>query len=449
MATAKLITELISRGDDVDVQLLDHPLQIPGMRRNLIAHCRQHADSLVQTSSMATAQILAVLFSYEKEVDLSPYHQMTPRAMRFLLNKLKAVRVLNLSGTLASSDMEISQTLTAIDHDLDELYILVRPDRETDNPMAAFQAVSRWSFGCRKLVLGSVLAQAIAERPWLLDYNDEFKIQTQPDFPITVVDSSASANITGLLRSFPVIQLLLQGPGIYEPATHETYFLGDAFLNPTRFAVGIFNFIRSRIARPWLGRTGSAVAHAFASAGSSLRSDVGANEVEVGALPAETIRIGRRCDSMSSFEAVHCRLRDLVPNAWTAILIQETRRGPVSGSGSPSPDSIWFKLALVRSKRPILAQQSQKVQLEDLEVVDLEKFLAMTSVSTGLTASCHASDLKHAIGRLEEFAGYCSPQETMVWPLDAPQVLASLEQAFSRIDADEKARETARRRGRT
>lgn len=270
-AERKLLDQFLSR-NETDVALLNYPKFTPGSSREMIRHLSEHAEVLAK--SPVALQILEKAFATEIFIDLSPFQAMPATIIRSLLHSdaLMNVKVLNLSGIDAVSHNEVDETLGAIKKDLNELYLLVQPARQTDYPLQELAAITNTLESrllSQKLMLGSAFSRGLRRRPWLEPFERE---------------TSDQKKVLGLLpdnkvlwSAFPVIQLLykyIEKPRFFnEEEKRSTIFLGDAFLTPIRFVTGLMQVLRLQMLQPKYCTWGIELdlTLTFASAPSSLK----------------------------------------------------------------------------------------------------------------------------------------------------------------------------------
>lgn len=155
-----------------------------------------------------------------------------------------------------------------------------------------------------------------------------------------------------------------------------------------------------RIIRPAYRRIAIDIPLTFAGAPTSLKSTA---SIELNPIPAEAYTIydktyRRKVERGES----DLRMRNLTPFTWKAILTYDL---PPDGlpsltsndSSSPRTSILKpFKVSLVRSKK-LIERTDDTINAEDLEIVDLERFLQ-------ITAPEHTADLKEAIANLNNLS---------------------------------------------
>lgn len=96
-------------------------------------------------------------------MDVSQFQNIPATIIRKLLQSdaLKCVKLLNLSDIKAISDSEVAETLGSIKQDVQDLYILEKPNLDAENPLevvTAMQNISGNEATYQKFVLVSLLA---------------------------------------------------------------------------------------------------------------------------------------------------------------------------------------------------------------------------------------------------------------------------------------------------
>lgn len=379
-----------------------------GFTSDLQHYLVEHADEL--SAYPAAVEILKKAFAGEKHFDFTPFLSPLSEDNLVALVSDKALRDLksaNLSGI--DSYLKASPTAAAIvEHlKLDSLYLLGRPNRQTEEPSDMLEALAKCSnqlLVSQRLVLGSAFSRSLRPRSrttWI---------------PATL-DS-------GYWKTFPVMQLLYHGPtelkdiqidGDDEPWL-SGFFLGDAFLTPVRFVTGILNVIKGRFKDPrgtWRGQLD--IPQNFACGSSTLGTFT--SSIEVSPIPSEAFTYAKWEYDSRPRRAPTGWMRDLQPEAWTAVLVHTAARDP--HRGRQVPGSARFRVALVRSKdRPVPLRRSI-IDPDELEVVGLKGFLE-------LTAPEHAGDLEAC---LSELTAWAETDDELVGKLTVDEVVTTL-QAF-------------------
>ncbi|KAL2272569.1 hypothetical protein FJTKL_06289 [Diaporthe vaccinii] len=113
-----------------DLELLDYPMRIRGFPKSFLATCAARADELAASQHQGIiAAILALLLEGATHVDLYPFRQLPLGTIREILcsDRLKDMKILNLSGLFARCPKEIWPTLDAIPHQPEVVYLLSPP----------------------------------------------------------------------------------------------------------------------------------------------------------------------------------------------------------------------------------------------------------------------------------------------------------------------------------
>lgn len=404
----KLFQELLSSDGPPDLTLLDSPMLFSGFTRDMQRYLLENTDAL--SKSPAAVEILEKAFASEKQFDFTPFHHKLAAddLIAFAGSEaLRNVKTANLSGFDSKRD---TWTVIAIVEQLklDSMVLLSRPNRLTEDPWEVLEALAKYSsrpLVLQKLVLGSAFSRSIRQNFWAR--------QTR-----TTIDS-------GFWKTFPVIQLLYQGPTQFR-LTYENknpwmtdFFLADAFLSPVRFVTGLLNVIKGKFKDPWQGgmnRGELDVPLTFACAPSSFEALAAATEVSP--IPAEAFARGKQ-EYHSSYGAMSTvPIRDLDPEGWTVVLVHTATQESVAGRRQ-LPTNRRFQVALVRSRdRPVPLIEST-IHPDKLEIVDLRGFLE-------LTAPEYVGELQAC---LSELTAWAQTGEDLVSQLTVGEVVTTL-QAF-------------------
>lgn len=411
LSQIKLFQELLSSDGPPDLSLLDLPMLFRGFTQELQRYLIDNADAL--SKSPVACEILEKAFAGVASFDFSPFQgKLSADTLVALASSeaMRNVKTVNFSRLDSIKDMRV--VATVLEHaNIDNLYLLARPDRMADNLSEMIKSLS----GCserplvrQRLVLGSAFSQGLRQS------------DLRPQMPAHVELS--------FWKTFPVIQLLYSGPREFniwfmEEPWLTSFFLGDACLTPARFVSGLLNVIKGRCnnairaARRMLEGERD-VPLAFACAPSSLKTLT--TSTEINPMPAN----GAACsnlenDIFDSWGRVLVRdLQDLSPDVWTAVVVHTAIMD--WEDDSPVPGKTRYRVALVRSKRHAVAIRHFRHRTFELEVVDLKQFLE-------LTAPEHAGDLE---ANLSELTAWAQTDDALVSKLGMNETIATL-QAFA------------------
>lgn len=315
-------------------------------------------------------EIIAKAFAGVKDFDFTPFQNRLSADDLVALVRSDAfrdVKTANLSG-FDSAPNGIPIVSAIMDHlKLDSLYMLARPDRRTDNSFKMLQALAKCSkqpLVSKRLVLGSAFSRGL--RPC------DKTMQTPAELD------------TGYRKTFPVIQLLYHGPEAFGPRRRGNepwildFYLGDAFLTPVRFVTGLLKVIKGRFQEPY--RTGMMygqldVPLTFACAPCSLQNFK--NPTEISPIPAEAFTCAKGEYRSSRVVQSTFGIRDIRPEAWTAVLVHTTRLD--SETSDQVTNETRFRVALVRTRDRPIPFRYTTISPSKLEVVDLRGFLEMTA----------------------------------------------------------------------
>lgn len=404
----KLFQELLSSDGPPDLTLLDSPMLFSGFTRDMQRYLIEHTDAL--SKSPAAVEILKKAFASEKQFDFSPFHDSLAAEDLVALAGSEAlgnVKTANLSGF--DSEIDTRTVAAIVDHlKLDSMILLSRPNRPTEDPWEMLEVLAKGSsrpLVHQKLVLGSALSRSIRQ-----------------NFPAPQTRTTVPP---GLWKTFPVIQLLYQGPAQFrfpfrdEKPWMTDFFLGDAFLSPVRFVTGLLNVIKGKFQDSWQGGTnlgGLDVPLTFACAPSSLKALEAATEVSP--IPAEAFARTKQEFHFSRVATSTVPIRDLDPEGWTAVLVH-TATLEIEAGRRQLPTNRRFQLALARSKDRPVPLRGTTISPDELEIVDLMGFLE-------LTAPEYVGELQACLSELTDWA---QTGEELVSQLTVGEVVATL-QAF-------------------
>lgn len=158
-----------------DLELLDYPMLIRGFTKSFLAACASRADELAASEHQETvAAMLARLLEGATCVDLYPFRQLPQGTIREILgsNRLRAMKILNLSGIFLECPGEIWTTLDAIPHDPEVVYILSPPSvdkaaeiAETKKAIIHYFTGEKCKFwdrvGSKKIILSASISTAL------------------------------------------------------------------------------------------------------------------------------------------------------------------------------------------------------------------------------------------------------------------------------------------------
>lgn len=406
----KLFQELLSSDGPPDLTLLDNPMLFSGFTRDMQRYLIENTDAL--SKSPAAVEILKKAFASEKQFDFTPFHNKLAAEDLVALagsEALRNVKTANFSGFDSETD---TRTVAAIVNHLklDSMILLSPPNRSTENPWEMLEFLAKGSnrpLIRQKLVLGSAFSRSIRQNFWAA--------RTRTTVP------------AGFWKTFPVIQLLYQGPtqsrltwGNEKPWMTD-FFLGDAFLSPVRFVTGLLNVIKGKFQDLWQGGLNLGeldVPLTFACAPYSFKALESATEM--GPIPAEAFARAKQEYHSSRGATSTVPIRDLDPEGWTAVLVHTATRVTEAGRRQfQLPTDRRFQLALVRSKdRPVPLRDST-INADELEIVDLEGFLE-------LTAPEYVGELQAC---LSELTAWAQTGKELVSQLTVGEVVTTL-QAF-------------------
>ncbi|GAM86214.1 hypothetical protein ANO11243_042260 [Dothideomycetidae sp. 11243] len=382
---------------DVDMALLDGPLQLssflPTMRNFLVTHC----DRVAQSPS--AVPLLQLAFAEQDHVDLSPFVGLSVDKIKAVLQHpsvSEAVQVVSFPVDLSASPADLADALPH--RHLTELYHI--------GDVAGWDAAANSSFFAHLMadtdhsvsrpVVGSMFRLGLREQSWL-------------------PHSDLSAPAPGY-----ALQLMYQSPEEYgDGQVVDTFFLGDALLSPTRLVAGLYNVFRMHTQSIGMGQ-GKIMQFALALASAPPRLWP-RDGIQVSPLPAEMLQDQRRVYREGNTKA----MRDILQETWTPLVMRLQSRS-----------ARKYCVAVVRAKKTIRATklEADSLTLDDIEVLGLEDFLERMTLgsSTGLK-ELNKSFIEFAEDTTRYESGAVLPTVT-VDAMSAGEALSMMKKALAQSD---------------
>ncbi|KAK1246496.1 hypothetical protein MKX08_000298 [Trichoderma sp. CBMAI-0020] len=197
-------------------------LQVPHIKTLIWEYCLEIASRLPTCPAL-----LALALKGETHISFAQLSKLAPDAVRHVLRSCPEALSINLSGTAAMADDEIEETLAAIDHDLDALYLLTHPHEIAGTlPKEVMRALRNWNHRCSKVLISSVLAEGSRGPAPISLISPRSHVLHQMTWNRTHCVGS---------KSFPITQIIYQSTfnNPYQPAFAHV-FLGGGFVSPPR-----------------------------------------------------------------------------------------------------------------------------------------------------------------------------------------------------------------------
>jgi hypothetical protein len=325
--------------------------------------------------------------------------------MATALNGPKFHDVVSLSlcpdwSSIAAS--ELAHAICSFPRPLQHLYLMEFPGRSRDSSghIGEFYAALAAHPNCPrgKILLSGAFSCALRHQPW---------------FP---VDKAFSA----LPPAYPTLQLIVEHHTLpletqrHRPQMFRTcsLFLGDGFMTPIRLVNAMIMIIeryvlgsgpredtRSEARFEW-----NSIARLLARAGPIFDDH---SALSISSLPAEVVTVG---SENRSGRVKTCRMRDLPPGTWTALL--HSTRGATKSEDPRTDPSCLFRCAFIRPRNGVVRidpADSDLLQMEDVEILGIEGFLRATVPSFDMQ---HANALDCQLQGLERLgmSGSGSPR---------------------------------------
>ncbi|CAG9977519.1 unnamed protein product [Clonostachys byssicola] len=370
---AALVDAVLFHNDQDDLNpITDFIQQVPNVRPILRDAILERADEVGKTA--VSLFLLGLVYEGEQHLDWSAFVNLDAAGLSSALQTLSRQQVasINLSGTkFSQATSELWSSLSHLAHP--NIYLLEPPSRLDDESSKSIS--TEFTTLSPQPKINRLVMSSLMSRP--------FRPRSGQLFP----DTSAAPP---LVESFPIVQLLVTHgkEGAVDKLLpvwpYEYFFLGDAFLSPTRFITGLFRYMRNMIGlrASFDNTSGFDAAMCFAASSSSL-SDGEIGEINV--LPADIFNFSRLSFRSVRLSGRYSEMRDLVPGQWT-VLLTRTVSFPESldleAVATDKNVTTKFHCAFVRPKRKILAKSRAKrdveLQSEDVDVFDLRGFLQET-----------------------------------------------------------------------
>lgn len=337
---------------------------MPHIIPSIWEYCVENASTLAKAPCHVSAWVLALALRGKTCINLALFRDLAPVVARYVLRSIPEARIINLSGTAAMAAHEIEETMNAIDHDLDALYLLTPPHDVVEKlPKEIMRALKNWNHKCSKVLISSVLAEGPGQG---------FPKRFPPAGVLHPLVWSSTHHLSS--RSFPITQMIYQSSYGNFPVSHLRYILAHVFIAgglvaPFRLWKSILKTIKDmHLSLRWeeLEFTRSLIHH-LALGPPTPDSD---DYLEVRSVPMEaSFAVYDRLPLPPVYSGAGFHLCDLTPDAWTAVVLRdEIPKDPLPVAGSIS----WittnrFRIVLLRPKQAIPVGVSQSISTAQFE----------------------------------------------------------------------------------
>ncbi|KAM0519449.1 hypothetical protein ACHAPE_003623 [Trichoderma viride] len=260
------------------------------------------------------------------------------------------------------ADGEIGETLAAIDHDLDALYLLTHPREIVGTlPKEVMRALRNWKHRCSKVLISSVLAEG-SRGPTPINFDD----------PQDRVLHQFAWNRTHCVgsKSFPITQIIYQSTfnNRYRPILAHV-FLGGGFVSSSRLYMSILETIRNMSS---LKRKETVDFTRFLMHNLAWGSPIVGSEkfYEVHSIPMEaSFAVYKRLNQESIYSDPGLHMCNMTPDAWTAVVLRdEIPKDPPQDGLSTHIDTDRFRILLLRPKQVIMVGEGQSISAVSFHV---------------------------------------------------------------------------------
>lgn len=330
-------------------------LELPQIKASIWKYCLENIRTLVIRQASG---LLALALKGETHINLAHFRGLTPAAVRHVLQSCPEALSINLSGTAAMADDEIGETLAAIDHNLDALYLLTHPREIVGTlPKEVMRALRNWKHRCSKVLISSVLAEG-SRGPTPISFDD----------PYHHVLHQFAWNRTHCVgsKSFPITQI------IYQSTFHNRYhpilahvFLGGSFVSSSRLQMSILETIRNMnsLKRKETVDFTRFLMHNLAWGSPILDSD---KFYEVHSIPMEaSFAVYKREHPESIYSDPGLHMCNMTPDAWTAVVLRDVI---IKDPPHTRINSDRFRILLLRPKQVIIVGEGQSISAVSFHV---------------------------------------------------------------------------------
>ncbi|KAI1827832.1 hypothetical protein F4861DRAFT_291328 [Xylaria intraflava] len=360
------ITKLVEStlgADDFDLSAFDLVRTLPDFQEILRRNVAKRSAQLGKTQS--SGKLIRLAFTDKEHLGLETLPAVSVEAIGEALDVSGMSNLTSISlciDNIIGTPARLVDTLTRAEM-FRELVFLQSPTHPSDAlGVQLFEELSARPQILRraKVVLSAAYSAALSRKTW------------PPAIPRSMVIDKKNFIQTAPLDVFPVQQMFVRQRDVDSSVKFSHFYvhIGDAFLKPNRFAYGFLLWLRNfvdgwglvDIEKRFFG---------FTSAPSSLAQDA-VTAAEISPILTENVAVISKANGYMGCSA---RVHDLVPDGWTVMVLEEELARPHHGSFiirygfvRPRQQPIAIDATLLAAPRP-----------EDLEVIGLEEFLAITA----------------------------------------------------------------------
>ncbi|KAI1172157.1 hypothetical protein F4777DRAFT_524269 [Nemania sp. FL0916] len=397
----------LAQGEELDMSSIQQSVSHPEFQARLL-----HAVNsfpLALTDSGSSMQLLQLAYAGHSHLNWVSYGNLTYESISAALqsNQLRGAKALSLCiDHLGGSPNALFQALVDSEW-IHEIHFVQGPTRENDELSSLlFAQLCGSSAGSallreRRIFLTCAYSAPLRRKVWLPDLESRGISRPLPYVPP--------------IHAFPVQHMFVRqqyvafdDPKIFRPCH---FFLGDALLDPERFAVGFLQYCRSIPTDNHL--------FSFACSPPTMAMlGKGHSSKRINPLAAENIAIPRRCDTIwgsdrqNSDTQVECwpMARDFVPGGWTVLISHEWYAGPEVDRKQPRPtlgyesEVPFIRYAFVRTRQRITINDETSGSASALEKMVGPDFVEVVGGLAEFFNETTGRDEKSLINRLLEDA---------------------------------------------
>lgn len=350
----------ITRGGDLDVSNLEQSLLNPEFRERLLRCLRKTSFALHQANF--SVEILQLAYAEHSHLNWVPYGNLTYKSITNALqsDQLRNATALSLCIDHISGSVNTLFEVLVHCESIHEINFLQKPTRENDDPcLEAFAQLCASSSGSillrdRKIFLTGAYSAPLQRKPWY------------PDIESRRIDRALK--YTPPVHAFPVQHMFVsqqfvetEDPKLFRPCY---FFLGDALLDPERFAVGFLEYCCSVLTDNHL--------FSFSCCSpklSTYRVRQRSPGLRISPIAAENFAVQRRFEVPSTNseknpeDQFECwpLVRDFEPGGWTVLVFHEWPGGPedrrklhpLTQSPGPETEIPYIRYVFFRTRRQI------------------------------------------------------------------------------------------------
>ncbi|KAI1349097.1 hypothetical protein F5Y01DRAFT_290460, partial [Xylaria sp. FL0043] len=359
--TVTTLVESTTETEVFDLSLFDEPRRLPSFKKVLRRALQEKSANLGQFHS--TAQLIALAFEGEANLDLTRYRGLSVKTISSALEMAELSQIKTLSvcvDFLSSSPAELALMLSRLS--LSEIYLLQPATRESDE--LSLQTLLEL-FQCAdlavcpsKIFVSGVYSAALRRHAWL----------------------PAELNVPELLSPIQYIFCRTQANARGRPRKHwdwRSYYIGDGLLNPLQFAAGLLNWLKAR----------DYSLYGFASGPPTLQDD-DTSRIEMTPTPADNLAGGGGYKSSLPMRKRLVRGSSHVLISLEKHWDRETDERNTRTGGWEATEFQYFRIAFIQILNDVGVQTtttdiSPRIKKGDVSVRGLKEFLDTTASAEG------------------------------------------------------------------